>query len=366
MAAGDTITVNKDVGSAGVWRMVLSQASQSQTNWTSTIRVRLYMKNESPVGAYNNDGPSMSINGPGSNDWSDSHVPFNVSAGATDLVVDKSFTIEHNSDGTLSAAFSATLGTTGTGTFGSGGTVSGTIVLESLSTVPGTPAKPVLVANGSTSVTIKFADNADNGGIAVSARRIYYNTVNSTTGALYVTTSGNNANTVISGLDPKQQYYFWDRTMNTVGWSAYSTVLGVKTLAVPEPPTTPAITNIKQTSLTFSFTDGADNDSPITARQLAYSLTEGGAKTVIGTTNSGTATGLPPGSQLYIWARTQNAVGWSNYSAYVLIRTVAGFYVWDAGVKKEAIPYIWLDSDHAWHLLEPNARSNGVWKPGIR
>lgn len=366
MAAGDTITRETDVGSDGIWRMVISQTSQNQTAWTTRVRVRLYMKNTSPVGSYNNTGPAMSINGPGSHDWSDTHVPFNVAAGATDLVADQSFDITHATNGTLSATFTATLGTTGTGTFGSGGSVSGTFVADSLATVPGTPTKPVITLITDTSLFATFSDNASDGGIDVDDRRIYYNTTNTTVGALYVTSDGS---TSVTGLTPGGVYYLWSRTHNDIGWSAYSAVAGpVTMLKVPDAPSAPAVTNVKQTTCTFSFTDGANNGSAIIDREIAYSLTEGGTKTSTstGAYNSGTLTGLPPGSALYIWARTKNAVGWSAWSLYTLIHTVAGAYVWVSGVRKEAIPYVWLDSDHAFHLLEPNIRTGGAWKQATR
>lgn len=366
MAAGDTVTKETSVGNYGIWRMVISQTSQNQDNWTTKVRVRLYMKNNGTSGSYNNNGPSMSINGPGSHDWSDSAVPFNVSAGATDLVADRSFNIEHAANGTLSATFTATLGNTGTSIFGSGGSVTATFVADNLATVPGTPAKPVVGVITATSIALTFADNANNGGIAVNARRIYYNTVNSTTGASFIASDGSD---VVSGLTPGTNYYFWSRTQNTIGWSSFSSVTGpIKTLKVPDAPTQPSITNIRQTTCTFSFNDGANNGAAINDHEIAYSLTEGGAKTSldINMSTSGTLTGLPPGSALYIWVRSHNSVGWSAWSAFRLINTVAGFYVWVAGVRKEAVPYVWKDSDSQFHLLEPNVRVSGAWKVATR
>lgn len=361
-----TITKTTDVGSAGVWKMVISQTSQNQTNWTSTIRVRLYMKNTSPVGSYNNTGPSMSINGPGSNDWSDDHVPFNVAAGAEDLVADRSFTIEHNAAGELSAAFTATLGNTGTGTFGSGGSVSGTIVCDDLATKPGKPNACTFGTITDTTIAVNFTDNANNGGIAVDSRRIYYSLTNDSATAAFIASDGSDT---VTGLTPNSKYYFWSRTHNSIGWSDFSTVSSATTKAVPSTPTAPAISLVRQFSFSYSFTDPADNGSPITAREISWALTPTGTKTAISVGGtSGTINTLPKGPTnavaglpVYIFVRVQNAIGWSDYSVYSMVTMVAGAYVYDnLGVAKRAVPFI--NDGGTWKLLEPYVNNAGVWK----
>jgi hypothetical protein len=354
-----------NVGANGVWRATITGVA-SQANWNSDITVKLYMKNNSPATSYNNDGATMSITGSKIADWSGS-IPFNVSAGAEDLVRTQVFSnIAHDSAGNLTVTVKCTLGATSTGTFGSGGSVTVSIVMPTLASVPGTPGVPSVTNITANSFQAKFIDNADDGGPSVSERRIYYNTVNSHTGESYVLASSNTYVT-IPGLVENQDYYLWSRTKNSIGWSGYSGVKATKTLSRPSPPSAPVVTNIRQTEFSYSFTDGADNGTAINGREIAYSLTQTGTKTIFSSTGSGKVTGLPKdpstgvqGKPLYVWARNSNSVNDSDWSAYKLITVLAGAKVRSGGVWKDAVPYV--RSGGVWKLAEPYARLNSAWK----
>lgn len=94
----------------------------------------------------------------------------------------------------------------------------------------GAPATPTLSSVDQitqTSARINFSDGANNGA-GIDSRQIAYNTSNTTSGATVVT---GNSGTVISGLDPNVTYYFWARTHNTYGYSAWSAVKSAATVA---------------------------------------------------------------------------------------------------------------------------------------
>ncbi len=78
-----------------------------------------------------------------------------------------------------------------------------------------------------TGFTVSFTDNG-NGGSAITARQIAYNTTNTTTGATLVTYTGVMA---LSGLLPATTYYVWARVLNAAGWGPYSPVATQRTIA---------------------------------------------------------------------------------------------------------------------------------------
>lgn len=231
---------------------------------------------------------------------------------------------------------------TGTNSMGTGETH--TLAVER-ATIPSPPTIVTLSAITSTGVTGTFADGA-NGGAAIDTRQIGYGT-SSTTVQTSVTSD---KSTAITGLLPGTTYYFWARTHNAKGWSAYGPRGTAKTLAVPAPPSTVVLSNIKQTQLDATFTDNANNGATVTAREIGYGTSSSAPTTTIASDGSTTITGLLPGTKYYFWARAQNSVGWSAYSA------VAGSATMLAGVR------VTVGSPPVVHSAIPWVRVGGVWK----
>jgi hypothetical protein len=94
---------------------------------------------------------------------------------------------------------------------------------------PDTP-DPVILSNATqTSFVVSFTDNG-NGGSAILERQLTYNTVNTTGSGSPVTVNYTGVMT-ITGLQPATTYYVWARVRTAVGWSGYSPVMWVYTLA---------------------------------------------------------------------------------------------------------------------------------------
>lgn len=92
----------------------------------------------------------------------------------------------------------------------------------------GYPPDQVIASDAKqTSFTASFTDNG-NGGSPIVERQIAYNTINSTAGA---TTVGYSGVMTISGLAPATTYYVWARVRNAAGWSSYSVVTTIRTIA---------------------------------------------------------------------------------------------------------------------------------------
>lgn len=90
--------------------------------------------------------------------------------------------------------------------------------------VPDAPGAPTFTNVKQAQVDVAFKDNANNGA-TITTRQLSYNTTNSHTGETIITSDGS---TTVLNLDAGRLYYFWARTFNSVGWSAWSAVSSVQ------------------------------------------------------------------------------------------------------------------------------------------
>lgn len=243
-----------------------------------------------------------------------------------------------------------------TGTSGFGGPTTFSVSIDRASP-PSVPSKPTLSEITATSMRVRWTAGASNGA-AIDQYRVGRNTVNSLAShTVFIV----DTDTVFTGLTPGTTYYWWTQTHNAKGYSPWSPVASAKTIKVGDAPDQVIASDPTQTSFVASFTDNGNGGSPITARQLAYNTTNTltGA-TSIAYTGVMTVTGLQPATTYYVWARVQNAAGWSPYSAVATIRTIAGAWMNVNNVWKEAIPYV--RDGGVWKLARPWGRTAGVWK----
>lgn len=92
--------------------------------------------------------------------------------------------------------------------------------------VPDAPDTAIVSSPTQTSVDISFTENG-NGGAGITGREIGYGT-SPVSVEHSVTYTGV---MTISGLQPATVYYFFTRVRNSVGWSAYSASVSMKTIA---------------------------------------------------------------------------------------------------------------------------------------
>lgn len=91
----------------------------------------------------------------------------------------------------------------------------------------------------------------------------------------------------------------------------------IERATVPAAPSTPVISNVASTTMNVAFNDGANGGSPITNRQIGYGTLSTPPQHIVNSDGSTTLTGLTPGTLYYVWARTQNAKGFSPWSTRV-------------------------------------------------
>lgn len=93
--------------------------------------------------------------------------------------------------------------------------------------VPAAPDQVVVSDPSQVSFVASFTDNSNNGS-AVVERQLAYNTINTITGAVAVSYSDI---MIIDELQVATTYYVWARVRNAAGWSAYSPVATIRTIA---------------------------------------------------------------------------------------------------------------------------------------
>lgn len=223
-------------------------------------------------------------------------------------------------------------------------------------TVPAKPSTPVISSITASSVHVTFSDGSS-GGDAIDARQIGYGTSSTSVQS----TVSSDRSTTISGLSAGTTYYFWARTHNSEGWSAWSGRASATTLKVPDAPSTPLLSSALMTSVDVAFSANGNGGSTITGYEIGWSTSATGNPTSsVAAKSPQVVTGLTPGTVYYFRTRAKSAVGWSAWSGYASVRTVAGAYVKVGAEWKLAVPYVKVGG--VWKIAEPWVKSVGVWK----
>lgn len=206
--------------------------------------------------------------------------------------------------------------------------------------LPAAPGPVTFTNLKDTSVTASFVDGS-NGGQAITARQIWYDTVNAAQPGWDAKFVGSTNTHTISGLAKNTTYYFWARTYNgwgindpnsgSNGWGDFSAPRSIKTYAyytVPTAPTTPVISLVTHNSFQVTFSGNqAAGGPPILEWQVAWDTvsptTPRWTQTYTGTSED--IVGLTPGTKYYVWARGRNLLGWGAWAvnATVTMKNVA-------------------------------------------
>lgn len=198
-----------------------------------------------------------------------------------------------------------------------------------------------------------------NGGIAIDQVQVRYQEPGAT--SLEYFDPGTDGNGTLTGLHRGKTYDFWVRTHNSKGWSEWSSRTQATTHNYPPAPTTPALSEIKQTSLKASTDSNGDGGSPITAWETGYGTDPNAPQTTVTGSNL-TLTDLSPGQVYYVWGRGWNQYGPGAWSARSTATLLAGAWVDVDGVKKRAVPYV--RDGGVWKVAESWTKIEGLWKAG--
>lgn len=204
-------TATKSVSSFGRIRIIVDQLGQNQSENRTRFRVRFVLLNDAQNRAFNNNNIAKSISGSGS--WSGSG-PFNVPARGSQTIIDREFVVNHNSAGNLTVTFTGTLGSTGTSTFGSGGSVSVSLTATRIPKRPGPPGAPVFSNVQPTSLTVTFDASSTTNGSAITGYQLRRWNRSSRSGNPNWTQTATGRTRNLTGLTPGTTYTFDVRARN--------------------------------------------------------------------------------------------------------------------------------------------------------
>ena len=244
---------------------------------------------------------------------------------------------------------------TGTSGLGSGGTLSASINRTS---APGTPGAWVVEQIWDTSIQ-GDTDSMPNGGIAIDQVQVRYSLSSSASSPLYYD-PGTDGYGTITGLARKTKYYFWVRTHNSKGWSAWSSATSATTHDFPPAPTAVVPSELTQSTVKASFSSNGDGGSPVLEWQVGHSTDPAGPTAFQSGESGMTVTGLTAGAVTYLWVRGRNTYGWGDWSAVATAALVAGAWITYGGVQKRAVPYVKVAG--VWRVAEVRVNIKGLWK----
>lgn len=223
-------------------------------------------------------------------------------------------------------------------------------------TVPSPPTMQSVTPISSSTLHVVFTGNYD-GGSTVLEWQIGYG--GSSTYPSF--TVGSSGTSDVGGFSSGQRVYFWARARNALGWSDWSNRGEGVTWRVPDSPNPVVVTDITQTSMHTDFIARGDGGPDFTDHQLGYGLSSVAPTDFINNiTGTNDLTNLDPGKTYYLWARSQNSVGWSAWSTRTRVNLIAGARVLVGTEWKRAVPYVRVGG--VWKVAEPWVKSAGIWR----
>lgn len=304
---------SKDTGAGGVWRIDVDQVSQDFNANTSRVRVRgTLSRKSSNYRSYNKNSISKKISG--TNSWSGSGG-FDLRNQTSQVLIDQTFTVPHNSDGSKTVSYTCYYGATGTTGMGTPGDISVSLKLGQLSSRPSKPGAPSRTFTAPSTIALAWNAPASNNA-AITAYEIRYSTNSNMSGATTANT-GTTRSRTITGLAIGRTWYFQVRAYNARGWSDWSASSSYAIPNVPNTPGKPSRAFSAPNSVTVSYSAPANNGAGIVEYQIRYANNSAltGAVTVANGTNlSRRISNLTMGQTWYFQVRARNSQGWSGWS----------------------------------------------------
>lgn len=266
-----------------------------------------------------------------------------------------------HSDGYLTVNFSASMGASPV--FGSA-SLSGSFSANRIAQVPDAPPAPVFKSATSTTLTFTIAQPTDNGGASVID---YTMQVLANDGVTLVEqwVSGNSTQTSPSTLSPNTPYKVRYRARNSVGSSAWTSLVTMTTTTrPPAAPTSPAILNLAPTSMDVDWVAPTDiGGAAITGykvqRATNSTFTQDMVEFTTGTTSLFNATGLEPSKTYYWRIAATNSAGTGAWSTTVSGTTVSGMN-YSTGTQWQAVG-VFVSDGATWEAAEVFVSNGTAW-----
>lgn len=358
------------VGNGGQWQIIVDQLSRDNNANTSRVRVRGIMINNSGR-SYDHSGVVGAIRG--QNSW-DGSFTFDIPGGGSATVIDVTFTVGHNPDRRKTVAYSIAYGSTLTGTFGNGGNVDVSLVLDptgtppppsSSRTSPGKPGWPALQHISGGTVRVTFS-RATAGSAPIEEYQILASVHTDFHSHEYIRDSLATTRD-FHGLELGKRWYFKVRARNEVDWGPYSDTRSIVIPNIPSKMGAPTLTYDAPSTIKVVYTKpSSDGGAAITGYDVQFATDAAFTKDVqTYSTTSGstlTRTDLEPGNTWYVRVRAKNKQGSGTWSAASSVLAASGPQVRYEGVWRYTVAYV--KHEGVWRPAIPMVRHAGVWRIG--
>lgn len=185
---------------------------------------------------------------------------------------------------------------------------------------PSAPGAPTFSSVTTSSLKASWSAPPSNGGAKIQEYQARLSTTSSFSSSTPINTTSRSA--TFTGLSPNVTYYVRVRAKNSEGWGPYSSTKSVTTLmATPGAPSSaPTMSSITTnsmgvTSATISNAGGGTILEYQAQRATNTAFTSGVAAISLGTSRTGTFTGLARATRYYVRTRGRNAAGWGPWSS---------------------------------------------------
>ena len=353
----------KAVGQRGIIRIDVEQVSQNPSANQSNVRVLCRVRLSS-------GGPSGDLTGnckrsvTGDVSWGPSSYTFENLYTSWFTVIDNTWTVTHNSDGTKTVNATFNFGPTITQNLGSGGSVSASLALTPITQLPGKPT----ITNGyySTPSQVRLTLNDPNSGswnpILEYDLELSRPDNPGYTSYLRVSAPAVDIPVYVSGSN--QGYLFRARGRNSKGWGEWSNTYSLPLSNLATAPRNLEILFDSPTIGTISYSAPSSMGSGTFQKyEIEWDTrSDFATRRMLETENrSRTFSGFSPGQTIYARVRAVTSSGRGYWSGTVSAVAPSGpsvkvgtawkptmVYVKDGGVWKVAVPYIYINGE--WRL----------------
>ena len=346
----------ENIGARGRMRVRVDLVSQDSVKNTSKVRVRGDVWITS--GSSGDDTGNCKARFTGTNSTSNKTVKGNYSDDPR-LILDETFTVSHDSDGTKKVTYTFHFGPTITPNLGKGGTATVSMNLPQLSTKPGKVTGVGAVLSFPATITVSYSLPSSSS--AILEYQIEYAKNSGFTGSTVIS-AATSLSKAISDLDKNSTYYFRVRARNTDGWGEWSDTVNKAIPDVPSKMATPTTAFTTPATITVSFVaPSSDGGSPLSGYDVQYSTTSDFAQVTTRSLDSSplVLNNLTPNAY-YFRVRAKNLVGEGPWSDAKVETIISGPKISIGDVNYPTLVFVRYNG--IYRTATPYVRQAGVWR----
>jgi hypothetical protein len=359
-------STTKNIGTKGRMRVSVDLVSQDLVNNTSIVRVKGDVWVTSKT--YTDNSGKCKARFTGTNSTDDKVINGSYTSKAR-LILDETFTINHDSDGDKTVSYTFTFGPTTTTSLGKVvSSVSTSLVLPTIPVNPGYPLGVTAVLTLPHGITVNYTLPITNSPIL--EYQIGYSK-NSDMSNSTVISNGTVLTKTFSDLDQASTYYFQIRARNVAGFGVWSATIGKPIPGVPGKMVTPDATFAPPATITITLTPpSSDGGSTVLGYDVQYSSDADFLQVVTISVDKGPVVinNLSPSVEYYRFrVRARNIVGAGDWSDSRIETIIGGPRVNVQNTHtntieiKSTLAFV-KHTDNIYHPAIPYVNDAGVWR----